>query len=132
MKTTVAIAIAVAVSAGSARAQAPKHSMKGWELYTWFDMSCSASPQVHSGPNDDSWCAALVVGTNRVKKPDEIKKSPMKWRELAKALAGLRRGEDVTWITTPAVFEQPTGPLRAPIDALAKQRGLTLTTVERR
>jgi hypothetical protein len=118
--------------AGAAHADPGKHAMKGWELYTWFDLSCSASAQLHSAPNPDSWCAALVVGTNRLKTAGEIKKTPMKWRELATALGGLRAGEPVVWITTPGTFDRPGSPLRDPIDALAKRRGLTLTPVERK
>jgi hypothetical protein len=132
MKTTAMVIALLIGGATAARADTGKHSMKGWELYTWFDLGCSASPQVHSAPNDDSWCAVLVPGTNRVKKPSEIKQTPMKWRDLASALAGLRRGENVAWITTPGTFEPPAAALRSAIDAVAAQRGLTLTDVERR
>jgi len=133
---TVLLVAAIAVTsagagAGAARAQG-KHSMKGWELYTWFDLACSASPQLHSAPNDDSWCAALVVGTNREKTPAEIRKTPIKWRDLAAALGGLRKGEDVAWIARPDGFARPDARLAAPIAAVATQHGVTLTDVDRK
>ena len=113
------------ISAGAAHADG-RHSEKGWELYTWFDLRCSATPQTHSAPNDDSWCAALVVGTNRLKKRGEIEKAAIKWRDLSAALGALRTGEEVAWITTPGTFVRPNARLADPIVALAAQHGLTL------
>ena len=131
MKLAIAFA-ALAASASAAAADPGRHSMKGWELYTWFDLSCSASAQVHSAPNDDSWCAALVPGTNRVKSVDEVKRARIKWRDLATALGGLASGEDVAWVRTPRAFDLPGAALRDPIAALAKQRGVALAVVDRK
>ncbi len=134
MKTIATLLMAAMVtSAGAASARAEgRHSEKGWELYTWFDLGCSATPQVHSAPNDDSWCAALVVGTNRLKTPAEIKKAAIPWRDLANALGGLRAGEEVAWITTPGSFARPSARLADPIAARAKRAGLVLTAAERK
>ena len=131
MKLAITLAL-LAIGASSAAADPGRHSMKGWELYTWFDMSCSASAQVHSAPNDDSWCAALVPGTNRLKSRGEIERARVKWRDLAPALGGLASGEDVAWVHTPHVFDLPGATLRDPIVALAKQHGVALAVVDRK
>jgi len=109
----------------------PRTSMKGWELYTWFDMRCSASPQLHSGPNPDSWCVALVVGTNRAKTAREIKRAVHLWADLPGLLGGLARGETVTWETEVGVFDPPGEALRAQVAAHAKRAGLVLQTAAR-
>jgi hypothetical protein len=127
-----ALTAAIALGAAGMASADGKHSMKGWELYTWFDLSCSASPQLHSTPNADSWCAALVVGTNRLKSPAEIRRAPMKWRDLAPAIDALRAGEDVAWITMPGDFALPPDGPRQAIVARAKLRKLTLGFSERK
>jgi hypothetical protein len=132
MKTLVMTLVVLGATAGGARADSRKHAMKGWELYTWYDLSCSASRQVYSAPNRDSWCVSLQVGTNRLKTAAEIKKVPMKWKDLPKMLSGLRRGEDVVWITTPGTFELPDDMLRDAIVARARTLGLSLQVTERK
>jgi len=121
-----------ALTIGSARAD----SMKGWELYSWQDMACSASPQVHSAINPDSVCFALLPGTNRLKTAAEIKKAPLKLADIKQKLASLKRGEEVFWtlgeVTTSNQFDQPSS---SPIDVRRKlvqeidKLGLKLTIV---
>jgi hypothetical protein len=132
MKLLAMTVVMLGAIAGGARADAPRHSMKGWELYTWFDLACSASAQTHSAPNPDSWCVSLQLGTNRLKSAAEIQRAPMKWHDLAAALATLRRGEDVVWISTPNTFTLPTAPLRDRIVARARAGGLNLAFAERK
>jgi hypothetical protein len=116
----------------SARAQAtpPASSMKGWELYSWFDMDCSASPQVHSAPNDDSWCFALVEGTNRVKTDDEIVKQKLPLGGLLTKLTGLEKGEAVFWLSD-ETFTMPGRALEKKVRRTAARLGLTLTLGKR-
>jgi hypothetical protein len=65
----------------------PRHSMKGFELYSW---------QEH-----DSWRFSLLVGTNRNKRLEEIKAPAVVLQNLAelkRKLATLDKGEYVTWL----------------------------------
>jgi hypothetical protein len=105
--------------------RAPATAMKGWALYTWFDLACSASPQLRSAPNDDSWCVALVVGTNRARTATEIKRAAQPWRTAPALLARLAKGEEVAWMTAPG-FEAPAAPLRTVVVDAARRRGLIL------
>jgi hypothetical protein len=111
-------------------------SMKGWELYSWPEMACSASLQVHSAPNADSVCFALLPGTNRRKTVAEIKKTPLKLADIKHKLASLKRGEEVFWtlgdVTTSNQFDLPSS---VPTDVRRKvvqeidRLGLKLTIV---
>ena len=87
-------------------------SMKGWELYSWLDASCSASPRVHAAISADSVCFALLPGTSRMKAAPEIKKARVKLAELEQKLAALERAEQVFWtlgdVTTSNQFDQPS------------------------
>jgi hypothetical protein len=105
------VLIGVLLVAGAAGA-APAQSMKGWELYSWFDLACSAKPQLQSAPNPDSVCYALLPGTNRLKTAPEIKKAPLKRADLEAKLAGLAKGDELFWtvgdVTTSNQFDQPS------------------------
>lgn len=106
--------------------------MKGWEIYSWFDMKCSAKPQLHSAPNRDSVCFALLPGTNRNKTVDEIKKAAIPFAELEKKIATLAKGDDVFWNAPDETFDLPdaargTWDPRNKAVAAIKKRGLELT-----
>lgn len=107
--------------------------MKGWEIYSWFDMKCSSKPQLHSAPNPDSVCFALLPGTNRLKTVDEIRKSPLPIAELEKRIAKLAKGDEVFWLAPDASFDHPdaargnTDPRNRAVAAL-KKRGVKLHT----
>ena len=129
MKVTVLV---LALAMGVARGD----SMKGWELYSWQDTACSASPQVHSAINPDSVCFALLPGTNRLKTAAEIKKTPLKLAEIKQKLASLKRGEEVFWthgeVTTSNQFDQPRSSptdVRRKLVAEIDKLGLKLTIV---
>lgn len=95
--------------------------MKGWELYRWKDAACSDK----KGAVGD--CYALLIGTNRNKSPEEIKKSPLRRDALKQKLATLKAGELVSWSAPSAEFSVPT-PSRSdePIVEEAKRLGLKL------
>jgi hypothetical protein len=90
LKFVVAFIAARFFTVNSSMAQTiPKHSMKGFELYSW---------QEHN-----SWRFALLVGTNRNKQPEEIKAPAVvlqNLEELKHKLAALDKGEYVTWLST--------------------------------
>jgi hypothetical protein len=124
--------LVLALAIGSAQAD----SMKGWEIYSWPDVACSATPQVHSAINPDSVCFALLPGTNRLKTAPEIKKTPLKLADIKQKLASLKRGEEVFWtvgdVTTSNQFDEPSA---SPVDARRRvvqeidRLGLKLTIV---
>lgn len=126
------LAFAILVLASTTATAAP--SMKGWELYSWFDSKCSDKPQVHSAPNADTMCFALVVGTNRTKTEAEIKRTPMTLQKLEAKLKTLAKGEEVFWSAPSSRFVLPdakqssTNPLRR-ARAMIEKLGLVLTIV---
>ena len=63
----------------------PKHSMKGYELYSWQE-------------NTD-WFYSVLPGTNRLKKASEIfdKHKRKTIDELLSTLDGLEKGEYISW-----------------------------------
>jgi hypothetical protein len=64
-----------------------KHSMKGFELYSWQENS--------------AWKFSILIGTNRNKKLEEIKAPEVtlhNLKELERALSDLAKGEYVTWL----------------------------------
>lgn len=81
--------------------------MKGWEIYSWFDMKCSAKPQLHSAPNADSVCFAFLPGTNRSKTVDEIKKAAIPFADVELRIAKLAKGEEVFWHAPDPSFDLP-------------------------
>jgi hypothetical protein len=89
---------------------AASRSMKGWELYSWRD--------------GHDLRFALVVGTNRNKTADEIKRAMN--ADLDKQLATLAKGEEVFW-SAPAGFDLPDQATRQHVVELARRLGLTLT-----
>jgi hypothetical protein len=109
-------------------------SMKGWEIYSWFDMKCSANPHLHSAPNADSVCFALVHGTNRQKTADEIRKTPLAIAVLEQQIAKLAKGVDVFWNAPDKSFDLPdaargnTDPRNRAVAAM-KRHGVKLTVV---
>lgn len=107
-------------------------TMKGWEIYSWFDMKCSATPHLHSAPNPDSVCFALLVGTNRQKTVDEIRKAAVPIALLEKRIATLAKGDEVFWKAPDPSFDVPnaargTADPRNRAVAAMKRRGVTLT-----
>jgi hypothetical protein len=114
---------------------AGSRSMKGWELYSWFDMACSAHPNVTSAPNPDAVCFALLPGTNRNKTRAEIVKTPLGIAQLEVELGKLAKGEEVFWSApSGGSFDlpdpkQPASDPRHRAVATAKKLGLTLTIV---
>jgi hypothetical protein len=125
--------VLVALSIHTAHAEG---SMKGWEVYSWFDAKCSARPSMHSAPNADSVCFALLPGTNRTKTADEIRKAALPIAALEKQIATLAKGEEAFWSAPDATFDLPTKE-RAKLDvrhraveAFAK-RGVKLTIIAR-
>lgn len=125
--------LALAVLVLSCRlAAADGKQMKGWELYSWFDMKCSARPQLQSAPNRDSVCFALVPGTNRLKAADEIKKAPIGIAALEQRIAKLAAGEVVFWTAPGDGFDLPDAkrgnddPRNRAVAAFTK-RGIKLT-----
>jgi hypothetical protein len=70
----------------------PKHSMKGFELYSW---------QEHG-----SWRFALLVGTNRNKQLEEVRAPAVvlqNLKELERKLAILDKGEHISWLNTSGI-----------------------------
>jgi hypothetical protein len=66
-----------------------KHSMKGWELYSWQEQN--------------SWKFSILIGTNRNKRLEEIKAPEVvlhSLKELERALSELAKGEYLTWLNT--------------------------------
>ena len=116
------LAFAIMVLASTTATAAP--SMKGWELYSWSDKTCS-----------DNVCFALVVGTNRIKPETEIKRTPLTLRALDAKLAKLAKGDEVFWSAPSARFTLPdanrpaTDPLRR-ARATIEKLGLKLTIIE--
>jgi hypothetical protein len=84
-----------------------ERSMKGWEIYSWFDATCSAKPHVKSAPNPDSVCFALLPGTNRRKTVEEIRKAPLPIAALAQRIATLHPGDEVFWNAPDETFDVP-------------------------
>ncbi len=79
-----------------------KHSMKGWELYSWQDQK--------------SWKFSILIGTNRNKKLEEIKAPKVvlhNFKELERALSKLAKDEYVTWFNPPAFPELSLPPKTA-------------------
>lgn len=113
------LVFAILVLASTTATAAP--SMKGWELYSWSDKTCS-----------DKVCFALVVGTNRIKSEAEIKRTPLSLHLLEAKLAKLGKGEEVFWNASSASFLLPdakrpaTDPLQRARKAIEKL-GLKLT-----
>lgn len=108
-------------------AAADRGPMKGWELYSWFDLKCSARPQLQSAPNADSVCFALVPGTNRTKTTEEIQKAGIGIAALEQRIAKLAAGQDVVWLAPAAPFDLPDArrgtadPRNRAVAALAKR-----------
>lgn len=100
------LALLLLVLAGGV-AFAEDRSMKGWELYSWFDRTCSARPSLGSAPNTDSVCFALLPGTNREKTSEEIQKARVGIAGLEQRIAGLAAGEEVFWRAPAAPFDLP-------------------------
>jgi hypothetical protein len=96
--------------------------MKGWELYSWS--SGCASP--------DGTCFALLVGTNRLKAIDEIKRYPLTLRLLEGELGKLATGDEIFWrapasdFTLPDPTQAASDPLRR-AEATIHRLGLKLT-----
>ncbi len=110
-------------------------SMKGYELYSWFE--------------DSQWYFTLITGTNRNKTFEEIRTSgnfisETGWVKirmsgvdaLETALRKLPEGEDVVWLALPpsepastgyAGITIPPGPLTNSIKAYASSLGLNFT-----
>jgi hypothetical protein len=99
--------VVLLVALSSTVASADTTSMKGWELYSWFDMTCSVKPQLHSAPNLDSVCFALLPGTNRTKSVAEIKKAAIGIAALEKRIATLGKNDHVLWRAPAAPFDLP-------------------------
>jgi hypothetical protein len=134
---TAKLALLTLVLAIRSAGAGPSDSMKGWEVYSWFDLRCSAKPQLHSAPNADSVCFALLPGTNRVKTAAEIKKTPLKLADVKQQIAKLRKGEELFWTTRDLhgsnQFDLPTGSLGDPRKQLVieiRRLGLKLTIAE--
>ena len=82
---TLMIALVVGCMADPDRAEKP--AFKGMELYSWK-------------PEGKDWHFSLLVGTNRLKPAEEIKKpenTVVGTEELKKRLAKLAKGESVFW-----------------------------------
>jgi hypothetical protein len=131
MRTTTTLTLLIAISSFSSigNAAAP---MKGYALFSWFDMECSTRPSLQSAPNGDSWCYALVPGTNRQATAAELRKARVGIGELDKQLASLPRGSEVTWNN--AVAADPSIKLALPderaqtrVKSAAVRAGLVLT-----
>lgn len=111
-------------------------SMKGWEIYSWFDMKCSARPHLDSAPNADSVCFALLVGTNRNKTTDEIRKAALPLKALEQRITTLAAGEQVVWTAPDESFDLPDAargkgdPRNRAVAALAAQH-VKLTIVRK-
>jgi hypothetical protein len=83
------IAIRFLMTQTSAQNSPKRHSMKGWELYSWQDQK--------------SWKFSILIGTNRNKKLEEIKAPAVvlhSLKELKQALSELAKGEYLTWDTS--------------------------------
>jgi hypothetical protein len=121
---TVRLAL-LALVLGTGVARADPSSMKGWEVYSGFDLTCSAKPQLHSAPNADSVCFALLPGTNRLKTAPEVKKAPLRRAEFEHELAALPKGAELSWtvgdVTTSFQFDQPSSRPDDPRGELVKQ-----------
>lgn len=63
--------------------------MKGWELYSWQE--------------DGQWVFAVLMGTNRLKKAEEIKRAKLSgFDALQRTLEQLARGQSVVWVSREA------------------------------
>ena len=79
-----------------------KHSLKGWERYSWRDQK--------------SWKFLILIGTNRNKKLEEIiapKIMLHSLKELEQALSKLAKDEYITWFDPPAIPELSLPPITA-------------------
>ena len=90
--------------------RAAKPAFKGMELYSWK-------------PEGKDWSFSLLVGTNRLKSEEEIKKPEQTIvgvEGLKKRLAGLAEGEQVFWrnLAREAVPEQMAKDLKAFCDGI--------------
>jgi hypothetical protein len=77
-----------------------RHSMKGWELYSWQDQ--------------ESWKFSILIGTNRNKKLEEIKAPAVmlhSLKELEQALSELAKDQYITWFNPPAFPELSLPPV---------------------
>ncbi len=116
-------------------AVADRAPVKGWELYSWFDLKCSARPHFASAPNADSVCFALLPGTNRTKTTEEIQKLGTGIAALEQRIAKLGAGQDVVWLAPGAPFDLPdarrgsSDPRNRAVAALAR-RGAKLVIVK--
>ncbi len=63
-----------------------RRSMKGFELYSWEERG--------------SWKFALLLGTNRLKRPEEIQAAAVTLPDLEQKLGDVARGEFILWGTT--------------------------------
>ena len=117
---------------GVAGADAPK----GWEIYSWFDLACSATPQAKSAPNADSVCFALLPATKQLKTADEIKRTPLKLADIERALVAVPKTAAVTWmlgeVPTSDRFDLPdAGGVRRTLADEVRRLGLSLAITAR-
>jgi len=127
------VSICSMLSFTDARAANPPAAMKGWALFSWFGLECSSRPQLHSAPNDDSWCFALLPATNRATTTDDLAKGRVGRAELDKRLATLPRGAEILWNNIVAVdapkvtLALPPEAQRRSVEERARQLGLALS-----
>ena len=102
---------------------APRQAFKGYELYSWRE------PQ-------GEWRYALLLGTNRLKSPDEILAAGISEPELRRRLAELAPAESVSWcrqadVETDPPLALPPSPVVDSLVALAREREVRLETCSR-
>jgi hypothetical protein len=118
LSVIVVLACRAAVGAEGERAKRP--ILKGVELYSWQEPG-------------SGWTFALVVGTNRLKTPEEVRDPQNRItgvEALKKRLARLAVGENVSWLHRIDGFEYPPGATIQEIKACAKELRITLRVAD--
>lgn len=96
----------------------PRRAFKGYELYSWQD-------------SQEKWRYALLLGTNRLKSPEEVLAAGVSEAELRLRLAELPATESVSWcrqadVETDPPLALPPPPVVDALVALAREREVRL------
>jgi hypothetical protein len=107
MRARALVLLVVALASGVAAADPPAAaSGKGWALHSW---------------QDNGWSFALVAGTNRLRRWDEIAAARVRGlADLKKKLGALGKGETVVWSFGEALAKPVPVTLALPPDSIVQ------------